>query len=102
VTITLSQLINLAVNTVLPILVAIVTSRMASSGLKAIVLLALSAVSGFLTAWLVSLNLGEPFDIGQTLFSVLTGFVVAVAAHFGFWKPVGLTGREGAASKIGA
>jgi hypothetical protein len=101
VTITLAQLISATVGTLLPILVAVVTDRVAQGATKALVLLLLAAVSSFLSAWLVALNAGVPFDFAQAAFGVLLTFVVAVATHFGFWKPVRVTGEEGAAAKIG-
>ena len=100
-TITLAQLISLLVGTVLPVVVAIITNRVADGATKALALLALSALTSFLTEWLVALNGAEPFDFSQAAFGVLTTFIVAVATHFGFWKPAHVTGAEGAASKIG-
>ena len=94
-TISGAQWLNLAVNVLLPIVVALVTSRAASGSVKAVTLLALSAVSGLLTSWLAAAEAGAPFDISQAGFTVVTGFVVAVAAHFGAWKPAGVTGASG-------
>lgn len=100
-TITLAQLISLLVGTLLPILVAVITDRAASGAVKAVTLLALAAVSSFLSAWLVALNTGADFDFSQAAFGVLVTFIVAVATHFGFWKPASVTGSDGAASKVG-
>jgi hypothetical protein len=99
--ITLAQLISLLVGTLLPILVAVVTDRAASGAVKAVTLLGLAAVSSFLSEWLVALNTAETFDFAQAAFGVLTTFIVAVAVHFGFWKPTALTGSDGSASKVG-
>lgn len=99
--ITLAQLISLLVGTLLPILVAVVTDRAASGAAKAVALLGLAAVSSFLSEWLVALNSAETFDFAQAAFGVLTTFIVAVAVHFGFWKPVGASGSDGALAKIG-
>lgn len=101
-TITLAQVISALVGTILPILVAVVTRAAASPGAKAVVLLALSAVSSFLSEWLTALNGGDAFDASQAGFGVLLTFVAAVAAHFGLWKPASVTGSEGRASGIGA
>jgi hypothetical protein len=100
-TITLAQLISLVVGTLLPILVALITDRAASGAAKAITLLALSAVASFLTAWLVALNGGLPFDFAQAAFGVLTTFIVAVAVHFGLWKPIGASGSASPVSGVG-
>lgn len=95
-TITASQWINVAVNTLLPIVVALITARIADGAVKALVLLALSAVSGFLTSALAAVELGVPFAWDQAAFTVLLGYVVAVASHFGLWKPAAVTGSGGA------
>jgi hypothetical protein len=100
-TITLAQLISLVVGTLLPIVVALVTDRAASGAAKALTLLALSAVSSFLSAWLVALNTGYAFDWSQTAFGVLVTFIVAVATHFGLWKPVGASGSDSPVAKVG-
>ena len=88
--------LNIAINFVLPAVVAVVTSRLASGGVKAVVLLALSAISGFLVSWLDASNNGLPFDFSQAGVTVLVGFAVAVLAHFGLFKPLAITGRDGA------
>ncbi|WP_181778943.1 hypothetical protein [Pseudonocardia pini] len=95
-TISLAQWLNAGINVLLPILVAVVTARAAAGAVKALVLLGLSAVSGFLVSWLDALNAVLPFDWSQAGFTTVMGFVVAVAAHFGVWKPGGVTGSEGA------
>jgi hypothetical protein len=100
-TITLAQLITTLVGTLLPILVAVITDRAASGAAKAITLLALAAVSSFLSAWLVALNGGAPFDFAQAAYGVLITFVVAVATHFGLWKPAGASGSGSPVAKIG-
>jgi hypothetical protein len=82
-TATWSGLLALLIQFVLPILVGLVTTRLTHPGIKAVLLLLLSAVSQFL------LELSSPgsFDLKQALFSAGIGFVIAVAAHFGLWKP---------------
>ena len=94
-TISAAQWLNVAINVVLPALVALVTSRVAHPGLKAVVLLFLSAVSGFLISWLDAVSMSSAFDWSQSGFTVLLGFGVAVLTHFGLLKPAGITGSEG-------
>lgn len=96
ITISTAQWINFAVNVVLPALVALITSRLAHPGLKAVVLLFLSAVSGLLMSWLDAVNTGNLFDWSQAGFTLLSGFAVAVLAHFGLLKPFSITGSNGA------
>lgn len=79
--------IGLLVSTILPILTGLVTTRVTSGGVKAIVLAALSAVTGLLTELLASINAGTTYDLGNGLFLALTAFLIATAMHFGLWKP---------------
>jgi hypothetical protein len=95
IAISTSQWLNVLVNAVLPIVVAIVTSKVAGGAVKALTLLILSAVSGFLVSWLAALDAGEPFSLSAAGFTALMGLVIAVAAHFGLWKPTGVTGSDG-------
>lgn len=94
-TFTAAQLLNVGINVLLPLLVALVTNQLASSGLKATLLLFLSAVSGFLVSWLDAVNGGVPFDWSQAVLTVLSGFIVAVASHFGLLSPLNITGSNG-------
>lgn len=95
ITVSGAQWLNLLINLFLPAVVAWVTARNASAQLKSILLALLSALSGFLVSWLDALNNLLPFDWSQAGFTVLTGFLFAVAFHFGLLKPAGLTGSEG-------
>jgi hypothetical protein len=94
-TISLAQWLNAGVGVILPIVVALITSRVADGAVKALVLLALAAVSGYLISWLDATNSGVAFDFSQASFTAVLGFVVAVASHFGLWKPAALTGSGG-------
>lgn len=100
-TITLAQLISAVVGVLLPIVVAVVTDRVARPGVKAVVLLALAAVTSFLTEWLVALNSAATFDWSQAGFGVLLTFVVAVAMHLGLWRNVGASGAASPVAGIG-
>lgn len=100
-TVTLAQLVSLMAGTLLPILVAVITDRAASGAVKAVTLLALAAVSSFLSAWLIAINTAASFDFSQAAFGVLTTFIVAVASHFGFWKPIGASGSDSPVARVG-
>jgi len=80
-------IIGLLVSTILPILTGLVTTRVTSGGIKAVVLAALAAVTGLLTELLASVNAGTTYDLGNGLILALTAFLVATAMHFGLWKP---------------
>lgn len=93
---TLVQLLTLLVSVVLPALVALLTSRLASPGVKAIALALLAALVGFLSELADALTAGTPFDAAAALMSWVTAFIVAVASHYGLLKPTGVTGSTGA------
>ena len=80
-------IIGLLVSTILPILTGLVTTRVTSSAIKAIILAGLSALTGLLTELMASINAGTAYDLGNGLVLALTAFLVAVAMHFGLWKP---------------
>ncbi len=82
------QVLSLLVGTILPILVGIVTTRATHPGTKAVILALLSAVSGLLTEYLA--NTGD-FNWAAAGLTWLSTFLVAVAMHFGVWKPVGVS-----------
>lgn len=85
--------LTLLVSTVLPVLVALVTSRVTSSGKKAVALAVLSAITGFLSELLAALEAGAPYDIFTGLVTAVGVFIVAVALHFGLWKPTGVASK---------
>ncbi len=71
---------------VLPLVVGLVTTRVTSSGAKAVILLALNAVAGLLDQFFLT---PEGFDWKGVGITVLASFIVGVATHFGLWKPLG-------------
>lgn len=87
------QIASVLLGTVLPILVGLVTKRVTSSAVKAVLLLALSAVAGFLTELINSSN----FVWQQALLTTLITFVTGVAMHFGLWQPTGVSAKAQAA-----
>ncbi len=86
------MLIGLIVSTILPLVVGLVTTRVTSGGIKAVLLLALNAVIGFGTALLSAHDQGLGFDVLPAVYTWITFFLVGVGTHFGFWKPTGVSG----------
>lgn len=85
-----AQIIGLLVTLVLPVLVGLVTTRVTSAGVKAVLLLLLTAANGFL----VELGSAGPgYNVANGVFYAAVSFVTAVAVHFGFLKPTGITGK---------
>lgn len=93
-----SGLLSLVLTLLLPLLVGLMTKQSWSSGLKAVLLLVLSAVKAFVEAWLDAANSGAEFLWTAVAISVVTNFVIAVVVHFGLWKP---TGASDAAQRSG-
>lgn len=93
--ITTSQLVSAAVGTLLPIVVALITARVADGATKALTLLALAALSGVLTELGDALAAGTPWEWQQSVYAAVLAYVVAVASHFGLWKPAAVTGSGG-------
>lgn len=87
--------LTLLSGTLLPMLVALVTSRVASGALKSILLAFLSAVAGVVNE---AIQVGgdlSALDAHATLTQSLTTFLIAVGLHFGLLKPAGVTGSSG-------
>jgi len=82
--------LGLLISTGLPVLVGLVTKRVTSAGLKAVLLLALSGANGFVIEYL------GPHDAGYSVQSAavlaLVSFGTSVLLHFGLLKPVGVSG----------
>lgn len=86
-TIDWAQAISLMIGVILPILVGLVTTRVTASGTKAVLLAILSIVTSMLTEILEAINTGTVFDFGVFLITAIGTFVIAVATHYGLWKP---------------
>lgn len=86
----LAYWLGLLTSVVLPVLVGLVTTKVTASGVKAVLLLALSAVNGFVVE--VAAN-PHGFHYGSAVILSLVSFGTAVLSHFGFWKPTGVSAR---------
>lgn len=91
-------IIALLVSTILPVLVGLVTTRVTSGGLKAVLLALLALVTSLLTELGRAIADGVPYDIGLGLLLALPIFVISVSMHYGLWKP---TGTAAAAQRTG-
>jgi hypothetical protein len=79
----------------LPMLVALATAQVANSGVKALVLAVLAAVSGLANElYSVGGDLGA-YDWNSGLANAVTTFLVGVGLHYGLLKPLNITGRTG-------
>lgn len=82
--------LGLLVSVVLPVLVGLVTTRVTSAGAKAVLLLALSVVNGFVVEYAAP---GPGYDVGTAAVLAAVAFGTGVLAHFGLWKPTGVSGK---------
>jgi hypothetical protein len=82
--------LGLLVSVILPVLVGLVTTRVTHAGVKAVLLLALSTLAGFLVELQAG---GDGYSVGTAAVLALVSFGTGVLAHFGLWKPTGLSGK---------
>lgn len=82
--------LGLLISVVLPVLVGLVTTRVTHAGTKAVLLLAVSTLNGFLVELA---NPGPGWDAGTAAVLAFVSFGTGVLAHFGLWKPTGVAGK---------
>jgi hypothetical protein len=83
--------LGLLTSVVLPVLVGLVTTRVTHAGRKAVLLLALSTATGFVTEYAGPHDAG--YSVGTAAVLALVSFATGILSHFGFWKPVGVSAR---------
>jgi hypothetical protein len=88
--------LDLFLSLVLPMLVALVTARVAHPGLKATVLGLLAAVTAVVQGLIDVGGHLSAVDWSGTFSGAVWIFLVAVGLHFGLLNPAGLTGSTGA------
>jgi small basic protein len=93
------QLVSLLVGVFLPLLVGLVTTKVTSGSKKAVLLAVLAFVAAILTELLAALQAGQVFDLAASLYAGIQTLVVAIALHYGVWKP---TGASSALQSIGS
>lgn len=80
--------LGLLASVLLPVLVGLVTTRVTHAGAKAVLLLALSTATGFVTEAAAP---GPGWDLGTAAVLAAVSFATAVFAHFGLLKPIGIS-----------
>lgn len=83
--------LGLVISVVLPVLVRLVTTRVTSDGVKAVLLLALSTVNGFAVEYVGPHHDG--YSVGTAAVLALVSFATGVLAHFGLWEPTGVADK---------
>lgn len=76
--------LNFLAGTVIPLLTALVTTRVASPGLKAVVTLLLSAVAGGVA---VAIEANGTIELETWIVSIGCTWLLAIASYYGLWKP---------------
>jgi len=83
----LYQVLNIVVSALLPLLVGVLTKASWNRNLKAVLLLALAAISAGVTDLITAGTLeGWKLLLEQTA----VNWLIAVAVHFHLWKPTGV------------
>lgn len=81
--------IGLLISVVLPVLVGLVTTRVVNASVKAVLLLALTAATGFVTEFAAPHPSG--YSVASAVILWVVSFATGVLSHFGLWKPTGVT-----------
>ena len=84
--------------TVLPIVVGILTKVDAPDPIKVFVNLLLNAVGGLVAVVVVSDGVAT-LSLNAVVAAGL-GFVASIATHYGFWKPIGVTGSDAETNRL--
>jgi hypothetical protein len=52
----------------------------------------LALITGLATEWLAAVQAEVVYDLSAGLANALATFLIAVALHYGLWKPTGISG----------
>lgn len=92
--------LTFVVSTLLPLLVAIVSTDKTSGKRKGVLLAVLALATTVLSGILEALTSGGTYDLGQGLMLALGVFAWSVASYFGIWRAKGSEGQPSIAEKI--
>jgi len=88
------------VATVLPLLVAVVSTKVTASRTKGILLAVLALITGLASGILDALVTGDEYNVGEQLMLLLGVFAWAVASYFGIWRAAGPDGEPSVAQRL--
>lgn len=83
-------LLSLILTVVLPLLVGLITRKSTNAGVKSVLLLLGSGVASVLQVWLAAASSHIHFVWFAVVYNAVVNFAIAVAIHFGLWKPTGV------------
>jgi predicted membrane-bound spermidine synthase len=95
-----TYVLTFLVGTFLPLVVAIVSTKVTSAKAKGILLALLSLVTSIASGILDALLTASPYDLGQNILLFGGTFVWAVASYFGIWRAEGKGGQPSIATKL--
>lgn len=75
---------------IMPVVVALVSTRVTASNVRSWLLAGLTVVTSLLTELARSIATDTTFDVGLALLAALPAFVVSVSTYYGLWKPTGV------------
>lgn len=84
-------LLSLFVAVILPLMVGLLTKLGWPARTKALILIVLASVKTVVEAVIFSANEGVPFAPYPFLLTAFANLVIAIAIHFGVWKPTGVS-----------
>lgn len=86
----LSLILGVLISSVMPLLVGLVTKTVTNPGRRALLLALLTTITGLLTELAAAVTQEVPYNLGIGLLTAFSGFLAAVAMHYGLFKPTGL------------
>lgn len=94
--------LQFVIATLLPLLVAVVTTKVTSGKVKGVLLALFAFLTTVLTAIVEALISGATLDVGALLLTAGGTFAWAVISYFGIWRATGPAGDPSIAEKITA
>jgi hypothetical protein len=88
------MVLTFVVATLLPLLVAIVSTKLTDGKTKGILLAVLALATSILSGILDALVSGGTYDVGKQLVVLLGVFAWSVASYFGVWRAKGSDGES--------
>lgn len=82
--------VQIILATIMPVVVALVSTRVTKSNVRSWLLSGLTLATSLLTELGRSIATGTPFDIGIALLAAIPAFVISVSTYYGVWKPTGI------------
>lgn len=82
-------LLSIMLTLVLPLAVAVITTRVTASTVKGVLLLMIASLKTLIEALIANGNDTIHFNWIPVLMNLILNFGLAVIMHFGLWKPTG-------------